>query len=1101
MGDPIEVEGISRVFHHKTGRPTLIGAIKPSLGHSEGASGITSIMKVVLALEQHTVPATTGVNNIKPSIKTDEWNVEIAMAHCQWPQSLVPRASVNSFGFGGANSHAILEAPDAHTPVQNGHAALLNRHSVSVQGDTDNTDYLLAFSARTELSLKQMVVDLASHVSQLNELIDLQDLAYTLSRHRSRLTTRGYLLASQSSLQIDLDPSRLNIENVGVSTKHPLAFVYTGQGAQWAGMGWRLIHQYPVFRNSIRCLDSCLRTLGSDLAPPWNLEASLLAPVEASDIHLAEKSQPVCTAVQIALTDLLHNWGVLPKVVIGHSSGEIGAAYAADHLTARQAIMTAFCRGLAVSKSQSIGAMVAVGLSQSRAQEIINELALQDNINVACINSPESCTVSGDDAAIEKLHDALQKRKIFARKLKTNGKAYHSHHMKAVGPLYQSMLESVWHAPNDCANGLAKDASNSEKTSSVQMVSTVTGMNVTPATVSSPAYWRENLESPVRFEDAVRIVLEGQQHHFIEVGPHPSLKLPIEQTATDLDKAHENYLHSSVLVRDRDAVVTALNLIGTLFLHGHDEVLFEKTIASGPESVAQRPSFLVDLPTYPWDYSTPTPWHEPRSVTEFRNRRYPRHELLGSQMPGGSKLTTTWRSILDIKEVDWLKDHRLGPSIVFPAPAYLAMAVEAMCQVSGLQLYECPGIELRNFTFLKALDLDPEQRPRVEIFTEMRQERISSTTASERWWHFSVTSVSGNDAYPTAHANGLVRLSKRSPASVHRQIELKRTNMEQQATRVWYDKFTKEGLNWGPQFAVMEEIFCDRARQAHHASATTHLLCGNNSGPGGRTQYIAHPISIDSMLQTAFVATTGGWVKNLQATVPVTMDSVHVSAPAMLDMSTGEQWSIDAVSERVGFGTVRIDAELHNSSNQVLMRMNNVRCIAYQGNVQSEVVEQRNPLARVAWKPNITAFAAGANADFSKYLDWFAESCQTGGMKEDGPSKRIAAALDLVVHKWPNMRILELGGQPEVSGLFIDVLRAESPLRRFSSYVRGIPTAKGELLGLEALTGEISFAEDSRTAESLPMDKKFDLVIFSGVSAVYKRVVTVEFVINANSLG
>ena len=160
--------------------------------------------------------------------------------------------------------------------------------------------------------------------------------------------------------------------------------------------------------------------------------------------------------------------------------------------------------------------------------------------------------------------------------------------MKAVGPLYQSMLESV-----------SKDAYNGEKASSVQMVSTVTGMNVTPATVCSPAYWRENLESPVRYEDAVRIGLEGRQHHFIEVGHHPSLKLPIKQTATDLDKAHEHYLYSSVLVRDRGAVAPALNLIGTLFLHGHDEISFEKTIASDPESLAQRQSFLVDLPIYP----------------------------------------------------------------------------------------------------------------------------------------------------------------------------------------------------------------------------------------------------------------------------------------------------------------------------------------------------------------------------------------------------------------------------------------------------------------------------------------------------------------------
>lgn len=133
--------------------------------------------------------------------------------------------------------------------------------------------------------------------------------------------------------------------------------------------------------------------------------------MEASDIHLAEKSQPICTAVQITLTDLLHDWSVLPQVVSGHSSSEIGAAYAAGHLTARQAITTAFCRGLAVLKSQSIGAMVAVGLGQSRVQEITNEPASHDNIKAACINSPESCTVSGDDVSPSKAQDLCEKAK------------------------------------------------------------------------------------------------------------------------------------------------------------------------------------------------------------------------------------------------------------------------------------------------------------------------------------------------------------------------------------------------------------------------------------------------------------------------------------------------------------------------------------------------------------------------------------------------------------------------------------------------------------------------------------------------------------------
>ena len=131
----------------------------------------------------------------------------------------------------------------------------------------------------------------------------------------------------------------------------------------------------------------------------------------------------------------------------------------------------------------------------------------------------------------------------------------------------------------------------------------------------------------------------------------------------------------------------------------------------------------------------------------------------------------------------------------------------------------------------------------------------------------------------------------------------------------------------------MEKIFCDRARRAHQACATTHLLRGDNNGPRGQLQYIAHPIIIDAMLQTAFVATTGGWVRNLRATVPVTMDFVHISAPAMLDMDTCKNWFIDSVSEPVGFGTVKIHAELYNSSDQVLIRMNNVRCITYQGRI------------------------------------------------------------------------------------------------------------------------------------------------------------------------
>lgn len=962
----------------------------------------------------------------------------------------------------------------------------MNSHCTSAQEHAGDGLILLVFSARTEHSLLRLVEDLVEHASKCNELLELRDLAYTLGCRRSRLTTRGYLLASQSSLRSDLNPSKLSSKSGGFSAKLPFAFVYTGQGAQWPGMGGQLIYQYDVFRSSIRYLDSCLQSLGHGLSPSWSLEATLVTSGEASDIHLAEKSQPVCTAVQIALTDLLHWWGILPQVVVGHSSGEIGAAYAAGHLTSRQAIIAAFCRGLAVSRCQSVGGMVVIGLGHSKAKEIITELAFQDNASIACINSPESCTISGDEAVMDKLCDILQKRDIFARKLDTNRKAYHSHHMKLIGHWYQSMLESLWYTQGDSTDSLTSSTLIGCKFPSVRMISTVTGATALPAQVSSPVYWRHNLESPVRFEDALRVCLESEKYHFIEVGPHSSLELPIRQTATGLNDGQDCYLYSSMLLRVKDATVTALNLVGTLFLHGHDELPYEKMIVDGPKSKFKDAKFLLDLPTYPWDYTAPSLLHEPRSVTEFRNRRYPRHDLLGSQVTDGNKLTTTWRNILDINEIPWLRDHCLGPSIVFPAAAYLAMAVEAMCQVSGFQLHECPGVDLQNFNFLKALDFHPEQRPRVEIFTEMRQSWVSSTAVSNRWWHFSVISLTCDEAHPTVHANGLISLSEESQALIHRQIQLKPGSMEQQATRVWYEKFTKEGLNWGPHFAVMEEIFCDRARQAHQACATTHLLRGGNSGLKGQLQYLVHPITIDAMLQTAFVATTGGWVKNLRATVPVTMDSVHFSPLAMLDMNTCKKWFIDSVSERVGFGTVKIAAELYNPSGQVMVCMSNVRCIAYQGSIQNETPEQRNPLARVAWKPDITVLSAGANGNFSRYLDWFAESYKVHGIMVNENVKRFAGSLDLVVHKRPYHRILELDSQPETTALFLDVLCAESPLRRFSSYFKGSVSANGRLLVSEVCPGESGYVEASRSSETLSKDEGFDLVICFAVTDIKK---------------
>lgn len=211
----------------------MIGSIKPSLGHSEGASGLSSIIKIVLALEHRLVPATIGVKSINRNIRSKDWNIEVATDNRAWPESLVPRASVNSFGFGGANGHVVLEAADAHIPCTKEY----NFSSGHQYGEhTSDELYLVVLSARTENSLARMAEDIARYAGLRQEVIDLKSLAYTLNYRRSRLGNRGFWPASRSSLQDDLTQTKLAVLGDSSSTNHPLAFATRAKGH--SGLVW-----------------------------------------------------------------------------------------------------------------------------------------------------------------------------------------------------------------------------------------------------------------------------------------------------------------------------------------------------------------------------------------------------------------------------------------------------------------------------------------------------------------------------------------------------------------------------------------------------------------------------------------------------------------------------------------------------------------------------------------------------------------------------------------------------------------------------------------------------------------------------------------------
>ncbi len=414
---------------------------------------------------------------------------------------------------------------------------------------------------------------------------------------------------------------------------------------------------------------------------------------DSSRIHEAWISQPLCTAIQIALVDLLASFGVRPVAVTGHSSGEIAAAYAVGALTIESAIMVAHYRGLLSSsvkdRTSVNGAMMAVGLSREDAEHQISGIT-SGKLIVACVNSPSSVTVSGDLQAVNDLHARLAPDGVFARKLNVDV-AYHSHHMQTIAADYAQRLRHLKTGP---PNG-------------VRFHSSVTG-DVADNQDLGGEYWVKNMVSPVLFSDSLRNMcmdssgpmkrrkraLKTVVDALIEVGPHSALAGPIKQTLTAMDLKSQ-ILYSSCLVRHRNATETVLDLASTLFVHGAAIDLKAVNLPNGHPP----PKVLTDLPPYPWNHKTY--WHESRLSLDHRFRQFPRHDLLGAPVDDFNVMEPRWRNFLRLSELPWLRDHQVQNSILYPAAGMIIMAVEAMRQKLGESLETVTGFKLREISIGK----------------------------------------------------------------------------------------------------------------------------------------------------------------------------------------------------------------------------------------------------------------------------------------------------------------------------------------------------------------------------------------------------------------
>jgi zearalenone synthase (highly reducing iterative type I polyketide synthase) len=480
----------------------------------------------------------------------------------------------------------------------NGH---VNLNGFAITEKHRSAKRLFVFSSHDRAGFKRNADALVEHLNSLGPAamspLYLANLAHTLSGARSSLSWRATFSAETVTELCDYLTSKPgeNATRNASANDQRIGLVFTGQGAQWARMGVEMLER-PVFRDSVDQSANFLRDMGCPWDPITELEKT-----HDSRLSQPEISQPICSVLQIALVDELKSWGVTPSKVVGHSSGEIAAAYSIGALSHRDAIAAAYFRGVAsaylrVNAPHIKGGMMAVGCSRDEADSVISQSKL-DGATVACVNSPSSVTLSGDVDALEQLRTIFEERKVFARRLKVE-MAYHSSHMNRVFSSYAASISDI--EPRQCQQNQGGGEENSSRKQI--MVSSVTGQEVEPELLG-PYYWVRNLVSPVLFSDALKELVSPAESDaknnssnksvdiLIEIGPHSALGGPVQQT---LDHhGIENVAYKSMLTRGKSALDTSLELAAELFLA---RITLHISKVNGDLHTRR----LMDLPPYQW---------------------------------------------------------------------------------------------------------------------------------------------------------------------------------------------------------------------------------------------------------------------------------------------------------------------------------------------------------------------------------------------------------------------------------------------------------------------------------------------------------------------
>ncbi|MEI2583261.1 SDR family NAD(P)-dependent oxidoreductase [Scytonema sp. PRP1] len=761
VGDPIEAKALGNVLGK--GRPAgnycFVGSVKTNMGHLESAAGIVSLIKVALALKHQQIPPNLHFETPNPNIPFEELQLRVPQNLEPWSKSSQGGrfAAVNSFGIGGTNAHVILEGAETYVVDE----------QPQNQAPSNSRAMLLPLSARTSEALKsvaKVTYDFLTTESSHSNA-SLSDICYSASLRRShhdhRLTLVGH---SQAEMAENLQAFLAGEKRLGMSygrqdiNNSKLVFVFAGIGPQWWAMGRQLLEKEAVFRQVIEQCDELLQQYAD-----WSLMAELTASAENSRVNTIEVGQPLIFAVQVALAALWRSWGVLPDAIVGHSLGEVAAAYVAGVLSLPDAIQLIFYRSRLLDRATGKGKMLAVGLSAEQVQEFL--VGNEHLVGIAAINSPKSVTLSGVTTALEEIAKLLEQKEIFHRFVRVDA------------PGHSKLLEFLKSDLIDSLQGI------NPQVATVPLYSTVTGQRV-QGTELDPTYWFQNVRQTVLFADAINEISNAGYHLFLEISAHPVLAPSISECFAIHGK-QATILPS--LRRQELEQVVMLGSFGQLHTLGY-LVDWNRIYPEGGK--------FVKLPFYPWEKERY--WHESLESQQSRLGQTSSRSLLGQQIHPllGCQLESAqpvWDGSIDKQQLSYLNDHRVQGTVLFPASGYIEMGLAAAKETFSGESYGVGEVQ-----FQKALFLLDDQSPTVQLVinpTQASFEIYSKAKDTEKSW--------------VCHAIG--KLIRNQNSQIPQPLAL--DEIQQRSTKTisqkdCYQLFQAIGLEYGPCFQGIEQLFC-----------------------------------------------------------------------------------------------------------------------------------------------------------------------------------------------------------------------------------------------------------------------------------------------------